>query len=74
MTQTPLLFIFSLKGKRENGSWYRGGKDPAGKRHGIGRKDYDNGRYTIGEYDHGIRCGHWIIYKKDGSINFEKDY
>ena len=67
------FYIFSFKGKKEYG-WYRGGFDDDGKPHGLCRRDYDNGGYSIGEYNHDSRCGHWIVYNKDGSISHEWDY
>ena len=74
----PELFAMKNKDRQqgekdEDGDWYRGGWDAAGKRHGLGRWDWDDGEYEISECDHGRECGHWISYSKDGSIDCEGD-
>ena len=80
----PELVAMKNKDRKQGGTaekdgyggrwWYRGGRDSAGKPHGLGRRDFDNGEYGIGEHDHGRQCGHWIWYNKNGSINREWAY
>ena len=69
ITNFTFVYIFPSKSKK-----YQGGKDATNRRHGLGRWDFEDGKYGVGEYDHDKQCGHWIYYNNDGSIWYEVDW